>query len=627
MANGFSRPEASVINRIRRRYNSSIFTIGFLGSLALVLLVGVQGWFLLSKYQREIADDLTHRVATLQALHDDFNAQLTAMRETAESYYGEIKRGADAPRNDLVLDADRKALTLDHLNEAERHNRGNIFAVPDADAAQVAVANLLFNIQAPFHDSHFAVRLSYFTSESVTTIYPWTSLFDLEQVMGMDMHTMFEQRDAGAFEFWSNSLPQNNPERKMFWTSPYLDIAGNGIMVTYAAPVYDENAFLGVIASDITLSTLSETIRMSKLPGGKIILIDGEENVIAASDMSERVTEFIKLDRALGTSIAAHARGLSAEGGMQFATADGFRLYVSEIKGTPWRLIYVLEFSELLTNVLLMNFLDVALVTVIFALSIFALHLVITRSFFKPAMSDVLQIEGMRQMAEQSSRDMNSLLANASHDLRQPLQAMHLFIYSLVQREQDADKLKIINSVRASMETLNELLNTLLDVSKLEAGKVTPEFREELLDEILARVERDLGPLAQAKGLELNIVPSDLSLETDPALLAIVLRNLVGNAIKYTEQGSVRVGGACEDGIVYIKVEDDGPGIPADQIDLIFEDFQRLKREGGQSVSGLGLGLGIVQRVTTLLGGKVECRSQVGKGSTFWLEFPLKRHP
>ena len=235
-----------------------------------------------------------------------------------------------------------------------------------------------------------------------------------------------------------------------------------------------------------------------------------------------------------------------------------------------------------------------------------------------------------RDEAEKASIAKTRFLAAASHDLRQPLQALNLFVYALESKEENEEKREIIKLIRNTLDSLKELLNTLLDISKLEAGVVQPQLKDFSVGTMFERIKSELGPVAWASDLELRVVDSSVQIHSDPSLLETVVRNLVDNAIKYTERGSVLVGCRLRKNRLRIEVWDTGPGIPSEQRHLIFQDFYQVDNPARQRTQGLGLGLSIVRRMSDLLGCLMGCESTVGKGSIFWVEVPLARehiHP
>ncbi|WP_299438663.1 PAS domain S-box protein [uncultured Rhodospira sp.] len=230
--------------------------------------------------------------------------------------------------------------------------------------------------------------------------------------------------------------------------------------------------------------------------------------------------------------------------------------------------------------------------------------------------------------AEQALLAKTRFLAAASHDLRQPLQALNLFVSVLSNREDDPAKKDILGKVERSLEGLAELMNTLLDISKLEGGAILPDQRPFGARSLLTRLADEFAPVAAEAGLTLRVVAPTVTLYSDPALLEIILRNLIGNALKYTPKGGqVLIGARRVDGGHWLRLDvlDTGQGIPKDQCRLIFEDFHRVPAApggGGVQRGGLGLGLGIVTRVARLLGVTVSVDSVVGRGSRFSVTVP-----
>lgn len=227
-----------------------------------------------------------------------------------------------------------------------------------------------------------------------------------------------------------------------------------------------------------------------------------------------------------------------------------------------------------------------------------------------------------RDEAEKASVAKTRFLAAASHDLRQPLQALNLFVYALENKETDADKLGIITLIRNSLDSLKELLNTLLDISKLEAGVVQPSPKDFSIDTILTRIKSELTAVAWANDLELRAVNCTTWVHSDPSLLETIVRNLVDNAIKYTDHGKVLIGCRHRGDKLRIEVYDTGLGIAREKRDLIFQDFYQVNNEARQRSQGLGLGLSIVRRMSNLLGCTMGCDSKLGHGSMFWIEVP-----
>ncbi len=227
------------------------------------------------------------------------------------------------------------------------------------------------------------------------------------------------------------------------------------------------------------------------------------------------------------------------------------------------------------------------------------------------------------EQAERANRAKSRFLAAASHDLRQPLQALGLFLHVLGGRIQKAENKEIMERIDQSLEAMGGLLNALLDVSKLEAGMVVAEMAEVPVGALLEHIATEFREQAERKGLGFRVVPTGVAIDSDPTLTENMVRNLVSNAVRYTREGRVLVGCRRRGDRVRIEVHDTGPGIPADRLDDIFEEFVQLENPARDRSRGLGLGLAIVSRTARLLGHTVHVTSTPGKGSVFAIEAPV----
>jgi Na+/proline symporter/signal transduction histidine kinase/CheY-like chemotaxis protein len=231
------------------------------------------------------------------------------------------------------------------------------------------------------------------------------------------------------------------------------------------------------------------------------------------------------------------------------------------------------------------------------------------------------ELEVARTKADEANLDKTRFLAAASHDLLQPLNAARLYASSLLERSLDAKSADIAVNIDASLNSVEEIMTALIDLSRMDAGRLEAEYSAVPLDTMFATLLREYEPVAAKKGLELKVLPSTAWVETDRRLLRRVLQNLVSNAIKYTPSGAVLLGATARGDSVIVHVSDTGPGIDAANHALIFKEFQRLE-EHKSMASGLGLGLSIVQRIGRVLGAEIGVTSELGRGSTFWIALP-----
>ena len=221
--------------------------------------------------------------------------------------------------------------------------------------------------------------------------------------------------------------------------------------------------------------------------------------------------------------------------------------------------------------------------------------------------------------AERANQAKTRFLAAVSHDLLQPIHAAHLFTHALAQSLRHGEYLEGVQQIDGALNSAEALLSGLLDISRLDAGGMTPQVRPFALGELLQHLASEFRVLARERGIELDCVGTRAWVESDPQLLRRVLQNFLSNAVRYTQRGRVLIGCRRRGGMLSVEVWDSGPGIPEADRSVIFEEFRRLDR-GSQ---GLGLGLAIADRITHLLGHRLRLTSTVGRGSMFAIELPL----
>ena len=228
-----------------------------------------------------------------------------------------------------------------------------------------------------------------------------------------------------------------------------------------------------------------------------------------------------------------------------------------------------------------------------------------------------------KEVAERADRSKTRFLAQAGHDLMQPLDAARLTLSTLEDVQTTAEGRGLVRKVERGLVSIEGLLKTLLDISRLDSGVMAPHVEPVALGEILADLAADFAPVAARRGLRLDVVPTRLHVASDATMLTRILQNLIGNALRYTERGHVLVGARrIGDHRLRIDVLDTGRGIPEDQHRAIFEEFHRGHPTTADGEIGLGLGLSIVQRLAEALDHPIRLRSVVGRGSVFSVEVP-----
>ncbi len=235
------------------------------------------------------------------------------------------------------------------------------------------------------------------------------------------------------------------------------------------------------------------------------------------------------------------------------------------------------------------------------------------------------QLTERTEEAERANRAKSRFLAAASHDLRQPMHALGMFVAALREQPSTASQRELMERIERAVAALGDLLDSLLDISRLDAGAIEPQLSAFSLQEIFERIKSGFAESARRKNLDLIVRRSPEWVVSDRILLERILTNLVSNAIRYTDRGvvmvAVRITGTQRDQI-RIEVRDSGPGIPDEAQQQVFEEFVQLGNPERDRSKGLGLGLAIVRRLVTLLDHRLVLHSRVGAGSRFCVSLP-----
>ena len=235
------------------------------------------------------------------------------------------------------------------------------------------------------------------------------------------------------------------------------------------------------------------------------------------------------------------------------------------------------------------------------------------------------EIIAAQQAAERANKANSAFLAAASHDLRQPVQALSLLNGALRRTVKNERALEMIENQEHSLTAMTNLLNSLLDISRLDAGAITPEIEEFPMQRLIDRLTAEFSRQAAHKGLQFKTRSCRAIVRSDPNLLSEIIQNLVSNAIRYTDKGEVNLRCFESDGCCSVEVEDTGVGIESHQLEAIFKEFHQVKAPGSNK-EGFGLGLAIVRRLADLLGHDIDVESTPGQGSRFSLGLPTLDH-
>ncbi|KQO49434.1 ATPase [Methylobacterium sp. Leaf86] len=232
-----------------------------------------------------------------------------------------------------------------------------------------------------------------------------------------------------------------------------------------------------------------------------------------------------------------------------------------------------------------------------------------------------------KEEAETANRSKTRFLAAAGHDLLQPLNAARLSASALSDMPLSPEALAMSGQVERGLQTIEDLIKTLLDISKLDAGIVRPIIHPVALADLLGGIAASFMPMAERKGLRLAVRCPELRVDSDPILLRRILQNLVSNAVRYTSRGGVLIAARRRDQACRIEIIDTGCGIEESERHLVFEEFYRGGREGDEGEPGLGLGLSIVQRMATALDHALTLHSRPDHGTRMSLTVPIGTSP
>lgn len=228
-----------------------------------------------------------------------------------------------------------------------------------------------------------------------------------------------------------------------------------------------------------------------------------------------------------------------------------------------------------------------------------------------------------REEAERANKAKSRFLATASHDLRQPLQTIKLLNASMTRLASDPQLSDLLEHQQQAIESTTRLLNALLDISRLESGAIEPQPADVPLLELCDELKAEFDSVARARGLILELRPLSVTIKTDKVLFLQLLQNLIGNALKYTDEGAVTVECTRDVGALVIVVRDTGIGIPPDKLERIFDEYYQVDTHGAKRM-GVGLGLAIVKEVARLLNVKVRIASSVGRCTEVTVTVPAE---
>jgi PAS domain S-box-containing protein len=234
-----------------------------------------------------------------------------------------------------------------------------------------------------------------------------------------------------------------------------------------------------------------------------------------------------------------------------------------------------------------------------------------------------IELENAKKIAEKSNQAKSSFLASASHDLRQPMQALTMFIDAMHNEDLTKTQKRILEKIDLSTSSLKSLLDNLLDISRIDTGSVSYNPSIFNMKPLIEQLTLEYKEVAKNKGLIFKSVPRNCYVKSDPVLVERIIRNLISNAIKYTKQGKILLGCKRENNQIRVEVWDTGIGVDNEDAGKIFQEFYQVDNPSRDKSKGVGLGLAIVRRLIQIIGSVIDLKSTLNKGSVFYFYLPI----
>lgn len=294
-----------------------------------------------------------------------------------------------------------------------------------------------------------------------------------------------------------------------------------------------------------------------------------------------------------------------------------------------WLAFAISEFVIVIAKFLALDYFPLAMMSVVFTSGVYfvvrsvgkRIETSITKDFQNAEL--LVEVRKAKDLAEEANIEKSYFMAATSHDLRQPLHAQGLLLEALKGQKLAPFQNDILQKMEQSNNALHTLFNSLLEISQLDAGTIEINNSHQSLLSICQQIAVEFEPLASAKKLTIEVSGNECAVFSDPILLNRIIRNLISNAVKYTEQGKIELNLSTQDASVVLSVKDTGIGIPKEEQENIFKEYKQLNNDSRDRQKGVGLGLALVRRMCELLELKISVESALGEGACFTLILPL----
>lgn len=532
------------------------------------------------------------------------------------------------------------------------------------------------------------LRWTYFNaaSKDLLVVAPWAPKKDFLA----DEHSIASfLAHAWTYEVATAGLPENNPGRQPYWTQAYPDQVGAGLMVSHGAPVYWDDEFVGVVATDLQLDFLNAFLRHFPDPDGVLVIANAQGQILG--DRSEKTAVGPDGIKRMDSVLPPDWHGAVGQSQLQGVRKGDDLLFTSSLGAPGWTLVFKLPQATVNARVA-KAYTNKFYLLLVLVLGAFVIQFVLWRMYVSPALliadfvtrgatdteqpvmpdipgiwrpwfaaisrtfrerqhyltqlqsshelleqrvqertHELLQanqeLRDKRAEAEQANLDKSRFLASASHDLRQPAHALGMFIDRLDLFSSDPQSKGLVVSAKAAVREMQDMLDDMFDLSRLDVESTQTQIQSFPISTLFESLQHGLANEANAKGLRLRVRPSAAWLKTDPTLLRRILLNLVNNSIRYTRAGSILV--ACRPTLsgthARIEVWDSGIGIAPEDQEKVFQEFYQVANPQRDRRLGLGVGLSIVERCCRLLGLPLSLRSALSAGTRVTVTVPLSK--
>jgi signal transduction histidine kinase/ActR/RegA family two-component response regulator len=449
----------------------------------------------------------------------------------------------------------------------------------------------------------------YFSKNNLISLYP----------RDMGEFAFFDKK-YHKYELYTAALPENNKTHGLYWTKPYMDAGGNGLVVTVGIPLYYKDEFMGGICLDMTFKDIAAYMKNPMFAKKHVSLVDNHNQVVS-STIPELVPT--KDQPTLNQLLDDKESSINQLATEQYFWYNNNRIFVSPLSTAPWYVIHKEPLSDLLVSLAVRTS---PLVAVLFFCLILIKSLLRNRR---------LRVENQiaKEKAEIANAAKSEFLANISHEIRTPMNAILGFTEIIKESERDGKKVGYINIIQQSGQALLNLINDVLDLSKIEAGKTELQYKPASIRSLFQEMKTVFSQKIAEKGLDFIVscdqsIPATLFLD-EPHLRQVII-NLVSNAIKFTQTGWIRVSAMAtdyetpDDGKITLVIEvvDSGIGISKEEHDKIFDAFEQIKSHESAKHEGTGLGLAISNRLIQMMGGSIAVKSGLEKGTSFTVTIP-----